>query len=144
MADHKRWCFIFHRKQILHSEKINCNMLRSIGRNETPLVNSFCDEKLFTFYFFNFNFNILLFQSKYNLQLRTNGLLLCISTSFCVLHTPESWLKPFFQPFFNRFCSFPSFFSDFTPEINKKRLTERPNKTILTLVYTFIELVVHD
>ena len=30
--------------------------------------------------------------------------------------------KTFFQPFFNLFCSFQSFFSDFTAEITKKRL----------------------
>ena len=31
-------------------------------------------------------------------------------------------VKTFFQPFFNLFCSFQSSFSDFTAEINKKRL----------------------
>ena len=31
---------------------------------------------------------------------------LCISTSFRVLRAPESWLKHFFQPFFNLFCIF--------------------------------------
>ena len=35
---------------------------------------------------------------------------LCISTSFRVLAAPESWLKHFFQPFFDLFCSFQSFF----------------------------------
>ena len=44
---------------------------------------------------------------------------MCISTSFQVLRTPESWSKPFFQPFFNLICSFQSFFSDFTAEIKK-------------------------
>ena len=43
--------------------------------------------------------------------------LLYISTSFWVLRTPKSWLKHFFRPFFSLFCSFQSFFSDFTPEI---------------------------
>ena len=46
---------------------------------------------------------------------------LCISTSFRVLAAPESWSKHFFQPFFNLFCSFQSFFRDFTAEINKKQ-----------------------
>ena len=36
--------------------------------------------------------------------------LLCILTSL---------LKHFFQPFFNLYCSFQTFFSDFTAEINK-------------------------
>ena len=53
---------------------------------------------------------------------------LCISTSFWVLHAPKSWSKHFFQPFFNLFCSFQSFFSDFTAEINKKHL--KMNKKI--------------
>ena len=43
---------------------------------------------------------------------------LCIWTSFRVLAAPESWSKHFFQPFFDLFCSFQSFFSDFTAEIN--------------------------
>ena len=45
--------------------------------------------------------------------------LLCISTSFWVLRAPKSWSKHFFQPFFYFFCSIQTFFSDFTPEINK-------------------------
>ena len=46
--------------------------------------------------------------------------MLCISNSFWVLAATKSWLKHFFQPFFKLFCSFQSFFSDFTAEINKK------------------------
>ena len=48
--------------------------------------------------------------------------LLCISNSFWVLRSPKSWSKHFFQQFFNLFCSFQSFFSEFTAEINKKSL----------------------
>ena len=32
--------------------------------------------------------------------------LLCILTSFWVLHAPKSWPNHFFQPFFNLFCSY--------------------------------------
>ena len=46
--------------------------------------------------------------------------LLYILTSFWVLRAPKSWSKHFLQPFFNLFCSFYGFFSDFTAEINKK------------------------
>ena len=48
--------------------------------------------------------------------------MLCILTSFWVLRAPKNRSKHFFQPFFNLFCLFPSFFSDITAEINKKRL----------------------
>ena len=48
--------------------------------------------------------------------------LLCILTSFEVLHTPESWLKHFFQPVLTFFVYFSPFFSDFRPEIKKKHL----------------------
>ena len=34
----------------------------------------------------------------------------------------QKLVETFFQPFFNLFCSFQSFFSDFMAEINKKRL----------------------
>ena len=46
--------------------------------------------------------------------------LLYILTSFWVLRALKSWSKHFLQPFFNLFCSFYGFFSDFTAEINKK------------------------
>ena len=46
---------------------------------------------------------------------------LCISTSFWVLRTPECWSKRFFT-FFKLFCSFLTFMSDFLPEIKKKHL----------------------
>ena len=45
--------------------------------------------------------------------------MLCISTSFWVLRTPESCPNSFFQPFSTFFCSFLTFFSDFRHEINK-------------------------
>ena len=48
--------------------------------------------------------------------------MLCISTSFWVLRALKSWSKPFFSVVFPPFCSFQSFFSDFTAEITKKRL----------------------
>ena len=47
--------------------------------------------------------------------------MLCISTSFWVLHAPKSWLKPFFDVF-QPFLFISNFFSDFAPEINKKLL----------------------
>ena len=62
------------------------------------------------------------------LQLRTVGMLnvceclLCISTSFWVLRAPKSWLNYFFSAILNLFCTFQTFFSDFTAEINEKRL----------------------
>ena len=49
---------------------------------------------------------------------------LCISTSFRVLAAPESWSKHFFQPFFDLFCSFQSFFPPY------------PNILILMLCFT--------
>ena len=36
--------------------------------------------------------------------------LLCISTSLWVLAAPKNWLKHFFQPFFNLFWSFETFY----------------------------------
>ena len=59
-------------------------------------------------------------QSKFSFA--TRQLLLCILTSFWVLRAPKSWSNYFFSAVFNLFCSFQTFFSDFTPEINKKRL----------------------
>ena len=44
------------------------------------------------------------------------------SPSLSVVRAPESWSKPFLQTFLNLFCSFQSFFSDFTAEITEKRL----------------------
>ena len=41
-------------------------------------------------------------------------------------------VKPFFQPFFNLFCSFQSLFSDFTAEINKKRLKMNQKNVVLS------------
>ena len=46
--------------------------------------------------------------------------LLCILTSFRVLRATESWSNYFFSAVFKLFCSFFTFFSDFTYEINKK------------------------
>ena len=46
--------------------------------------------------------------------------MLCISTSFWVLCAHKCWSKYFFSAIFNLFGSFQTFFSDFTPEINKK------------------------
>ena len=34
----------------------------------------------------------------------------------------QKLVETFFPPFFNLFCSFKTYFSDFMPEINKKRL----------------------
>ena len=48
--------------------------------------------------------------------------LLCILPSFWVLRAPESWSKYFFWAAFNLFCSFQTFFSDFTSGIKKTRL----------------------
>ena len=53
---------------------------------------------------------------------------LCISTSFRVLRAPKSLLKYFFSAGFNLFCSLQTFFSDFTPEINKKRWKKNKKK----------------
>ena len=56
----------------------------------------------------------------------------CFSTSFQVLRAPESWSKPFFQTFFNLLCSFQSFFSDFTAEINKRCLKMNQKNVVLS------------
>ena len=44
---------------------------------------------------------------------------LCISTSFWALSAHKSWPNYFFPAVFNLFCSFKTFFSDFTAEINR-------------------------
>ena len=46
----------------------------------------------------------------------------------------QKLVETFFQPFFNLFCSFQSFFSDFPAEINKKHL--KMNKKKLDFVYS--------
>ena len=43
-------------------------------------------------------------------------------------------VETFFQPFFNLFCSFQSFFSDFTAEITKKREKMNKKKTCFCLL----------
>ena len=45
----------------------------------------------------------------------------------CCAH-PKAGLTTFFS-FFNLFCSFQTFVSDFTPEINKKRLKKKKKST---------------
>ena len=52
-----------------------------------------------------------------------NTPVLWISTSFQMHAAPESWLNSFFSAVFNLFCSFKTFFSDFTAEINNTFLT---------------------
>ena len=63
-----------------------------------------------------------------------NTPVLCISTSFQVHAAPKSWLNYFYLAVFNLFCSFKTFFSDFTAEINKKCLKRKQKKVIF--VYT--------
>ena len=55
-------------------------------------------------------------------------------TSFWVLRAPKSWLKYFFSAVFKLFCSFQTFFGDFTAEINKKCL--KKNKKRKVFVYS--------
>ena len=44
----------------------------------------------------------------------------------------KSWSKHFFQPLFNLFCSFQSFFSDFTAEFNQKRKKMNKKNVVLS------------
>ena len=51
--------------------------------------------------------------TKHLLKLNLKRWLLCISTSFRVLHAPESWLKYFFSSLFKLSCSCLTLFSEF-------------------------------
>ena len=62
------------------------------------------------------NFGITLIGGNYATSGRQR--VLCILTSFRVMHASESWSKHFFGAIFNLFCSFQTFFSDFLLEIN--------------------------
>ena len=66
--------------------------------------------------------------------------LLCISTSFWVLHAPKSWSNYFFSYIFNLFCSFQTFFSDFTPEINKKRLKKNKKNPVFVCSSKLVDM----
>ena len=61
----------------------------------------------------------LLIGLNINARILMKDWVLCFSTSFWVLRARKSWSKHIFQLFFNLFCSFQSFFSDFTAEITK-------------------------
>ena len=63
---------------------------------------------------------------------------LCILTSFWVLHGPKSWLNYFFKDVFNLFCSFKIFFSDFTAEIRVVRPAHcRHNMSAVNISWIF-------